>query len=100
MGVRFYARLVAAVGVCQIAAIVGSIFTAPAMPTWHSGLRKPDLAPPNWIFAPVWIVLYFLMGPSLFLVWNAGLDKNNVRRSVVIFSIQLVLNVIWSYLFF
>jgi len=99
-GVRFYIRLVIAVAICQIAAIVGSVFTTPAIPTWYSGLRKPDLAPPNWVFAPVWTVLYLLMGISLFLVWNAGLGKSNVRKSVVIFGVQLALNIFWSYLFF
>jgi len=83
-----------------MAAILGSVFTTPAIPTWYAGLRKPDLAPPNWVFAPVWTMLYLLMGISLFLIWNVGLERREVRRSVVIFGVQLALNILWSYLFF
>ncbi|MEM2988581.1 MAG: TspO/MBR family protein [Candidatus Bathyarchaeia archaeon] len=98
--VKVYARLIAAIALCQMAGVVGSLFTAPAIPTWYAGLRKPDMAPPNWVFAPVWTALYLLMGASLFLVWNAGLDKRPVRRSIILFGIQLAMNAIWSYLFF
>jgi len=97
---RAYVRLIIAVAICEGAGIVGSIFTTPAISTWYAGLRKPDFAPPNWIFGPVWTTLYLLMGISLFIVWKAGLDKIAVRRSVVVFGVQLVLNIFWSYLFF
>jgi tryptophan-rich sensory protein len=98
--VRALIRLTLAVAICEIAGAIGSLFTAPAIQTWYAGLKKPVLAPPNWVFAPVWITLYLLMGISLFIVWNAGLGKTTVRKSIAIFSIQLVLNVLWSYLFF
>jgi len=97
---RFFIRLIVAAAICQMAAILGSVFTTPAIPTWYAGLRKPDLAPPNWVFAPVWTMLYLLMGISLFLIWNVGLERREVRRSVVIFGVQLALNILWSYLFF
>lgn len=97
---RTYVRLILALAICEGAGIVGSIFTTPAIPTWYAGLRKPDFAPPNWVFGPVWTTLYLLMGISLFTVWNAGFDKATVRRSVAAFSVQLVLNILWSYLFF
>lgn len=97
---KTYIRLILAVAICEMAGIAGSIFTAPAIPTWYASLKKPPLAPPNWVFAPVWTTLYFLMGISLFIVWNAGIGKSTVRKSIAIFSIQLVLNVLWSYLFF
>jgi tryptophan-rich sensory protein len=88
------------VALCQAAGIVGSLFTTPAISSWYASLRKPAFAPPNWVFAPVWTTLYFLMGISLFIVWNIGLEKNSVRKSIVVFGIQLLLNVFWSYLFF
>jgi len=97
---RLLTRLIAAVAVCQMAAILGSIFTTPAIPTWYEGLRKPDLAPPNWVFAPVWTILYLLMGISLFFILNVGPERRHVREPVVIFGVQLVLNILWSYLFF
>lgn len=97
---RLLTRLIAAVAVCQMAAILGSIFTTPAIPTWYAGLRKPDLAPPNWVFAPVWTILYLLMGISLFFILNVGPERRPVREPVVIFGVQLALNILWSYLFF
>ena len=97
---RLLARLIAAVAICQMAAILGSVFTTPAIPTWYGGLRKPSHAPPNWVFAPMWTMLYLLMGISLFLIWNVGLEKRHVRRSLAIFGVQLVLNILWSHLFF
>ncbi len=98
--IGIYARLILAIAICQMAGIAGSIFTAPAIPTWYANLRKPDISPPNWLFAPAWTILYLLMGISLFLIWNAGLDKAAIRRPMVLFGIQLVMNAIWSYLFF
>jgi len=98
--VKIYARLIISVALCQVAGMVGSLFTIPGIATWYAGLRKPVFAPPNWVFAPVWTTLYLLMGISLFIVWNIGLEKNAVRKSIVIFGIQLLLNVFWSYLFF
>ena len=95
-----YVRLIISIAVCQLAGIIGSIFTTPSIATWYAGLRKPGLAPPNWVFAPVWTTLFVLMGISLFIVWNAGLDRSYVRRSIAAFGVQLVLNALWSYLFF
>ena len=97
---KTYIRLIISVALCQAAGIIGSLFTTPAISSWYASLRKPAFAPPNWVFAPVWTTLYFLMGISLFIVWNIGLEKNSVRKSIVVFGIQLLLNVFWSYLFF
>jgi tryptophan-rich sensory protein len=97
---KTYVRLIISVALCQAAGIVGSLFTTPAISSWYASLRKPAFAPPNWVFAPVWTTLYLLMGISLFIVWNIGLEKNSVRKSIVVFGIQLLLNVFWSYLFF
>jgi len=56
--------------------------------------------PPNWLFAPVWFLLYVLMGISAFLVWRKGIKEFQVREGLIIFVIQLVLNTLWSYAFF
>jgi len=93
-------KLLIAILGCQIAGIVGSLFTSPSIPTWYATLRKPDFSPPNWVFAPVWTFLFVLMGVSAYLVWNKGLENRKVRISLLIFGIQLVLNVVWSFLFF
>jgi len=93
-------RLVAAILACQIAGGIGSVFTAPSIATWYASIQKPAFTPPNWVFAPVWITLFLLMGISLYLVWERGLGKKEVRFAVSAFGIQLALNVIWSVLFF
>lgn len=75
------------------AGIIGSFTTISSVRTWYPQLVKPSFNPPSWIFAPVWTLLFFLMGVALYLVWT---KKNNLFW----FWVQLVLNVIWSYLFF
>lgn len=93
-------RFIAAVVICELAGAIGSLFTSPAIPTWYIDLVKPSFNPPVWLFGPVWTVLYFLMGISLFIVWRAGIKGTEVFRPVFFFAIQLILNVLWSYLFF
>jgi len=79
---------------------VGSVFTIPAISGWYAGLTKPSFNPPNWIFGPVWTVLFILMGISAYLVYRSGLVKREVREALFIFAVQFGLNVLWSYLFF
>ena len=93
-------QFVAAVGVCLLAGAVGSLFTTPAIPTWYATLVKPALNPPSWVFGPVWTVLYILMGIALYLVWIKGWERKDVKVAMAIFGVQLILNVLWSYLFF
>ncbi len=93
-------QLFTSITICLLAALIGSIFTTPAVPTWYAALAKPELNPPAWVFGPVWTVLYILMGIALYLVWSRGWGQKNVRVAMAIFGIQLVLNVLWSYLFF
>ncbi len=100
MNLRKAALLVATVGICFIPGIIGSFFTAPAIPTWYAGLVKPTFNPPGWIFGPVWTLLYFMMGVALFLVIKDGLTPQRVRVAAGVFIVQLVLNGLWSYIFF
>jgi len=93
-------RLVVAVAIPLVAAFLGSVFTMPSIPTWYAAINKPAWNPPNWIFGPVWTILFILMGIALWLIWEKGLDKIQVRTAVNIFSAQLVLNIVWSLLFF
>jgi tryptophan-rich sensory protein len=94
------AKLVISIVVCQCAGIVGSVFTTPAIPTWYAALEKPVFTPPNWLFAPAWITLYLLMGIAASLIWRAGLENRRVRTALIIFLVQLVLNSLWSVIFF
>lgn len=86
-------KLGGSVLLCEGAGILGGVATAPSIDNWYAALSKPLFTPPGWIFAPVWILLYLLMGMSLF---RAVLKRAHLKW----FFIQLILNVLWSYLFF
>jgi translocator protein len=72
-----------------------------AITTWYPTIIKPSFNPPNWIFGPVWSILYAMMGVAAGLVW-AKIDTNQevVKKALLFFGIQLALNALWSYLFF
>ena len=93
-------KLIISILVCQLAGIIGSLFTTPAIDSWYAFLNKPVLRPPNWLFAPVWLTLYLMMGVSAYLIWQKGLAKKEVKTALAIFLIQLVLNSFWSIIFF
>lgn len=93
-------KLLAAIVICQSAGVVGSLFTYSSIPTWYAELEKPFFSPPNWLFAPVWIALYTLMGIAAYIVWQKGTGKRNVRNAMYLFGAQLALNALWSILFF
>lgn len=93
-------KMIFAVVACELAGVVGSVFTVPSITAWYANLAKPDFAPPNWIFAPVWTMLFALMGVSAFLIWKRGLKGKDVKIALGIFVGQLVLNVLWSIIFF
>ncbi len=97
---REIVRLVVSIIACQCAGLIGSIFTTPAIPTWYATLAKPTFTPPSWLFAPAWITLYLLMGIAAFLVWRKGLGEEGVKSALVMFLVQLVLNALWSVVFF
>jgi translocator protein len=86
--------------ICELAGVIGSVATAPSIPGWFAGLAKPAFNPPNWVFAPVWTILYALMGLAAYLVYEKGPRESKVRRALVVFVLQLVLNVLWSVVFF
>jgi len=93
-------QLIFAIAVCEFAGIIGSIFTAPSIPSWYAELVKPAFTPPGWIFAPVWTVLFALMGAAAFLVWQKGLNRKAVKIALGVFIGQLILNTLWSIIFF
>ena len=93
-------KLVVSIIACLAAGIIGSIFTRSAIPTWYATLEKPAFNPPNWLFAPVWTLLYIMMGIAAFLVWRKELENRQVRIALIVFLVQLVLNALWSVAFF
>ena len=84
----------------QLAGVIGSFFTFDSVTSWYAFLERPDFAPPNWVFAPVWITLYTMMGVSAFFVYDKGFEKQEVRLAMGLFGLQLGLNALWSIFFF
>jgi benzodiazapine receptor len=95
-----YPKLAAAILLCVIVGSVGSLVTITGPGSWYSTLQKPFFTPPSWLFAPVWIMLFVLMGIALYLVWESGTERREVKAALGIFGVQFFLNVIWSFLFF
>ena len=91
--------LVVILAICFSAAAVGSVATAPNIPTWYAALAKPSWNPPNWLFGPVWTMLYVCMSVAAWLVWRQG-GLRQAHRPLSLFAVQLVLNAAWSWLFF
>lgn len=98
--IRSPGKLVASVILCNLAGILGSLVTITGEGSWYSTILKPSFSPPGFLFGPVWTLLYILMGISLYLVWMEGLERKEVRLALIAFGIQLVLNTLWSFLFF
>ena len=98
-GWRSALALVAFVGVCLMVGAIGSLMTAPAIDTWYRELVKPSFNPPDAVFGPVWTALYVIMGFAAWRVWRvAGLF--NGRVALRLFGTQLMLNLLWTFLFF
>ena len=93
-------KIIIGIVLCVGLGSIGGIATASSVDTWYAGLNKPAFNPPNWIFAPVWTILFTLMGIAAALVWHEGLSNKMVKNGLILFGIQFVLNMIWSWLFF
>ncbi|MCC6711064.1 MAG: tryptophan-rich sensory protein [Candidatus Pacebacteria bacterium] len=91
--------LIISILVTQLAGIIGSIATTQAIPTWYATLNKPFFNPPNLLFGPVWLTLYTLMGISLYLIWRQKQNKQTTFAKNL-FIIHLVINTLWSLVFF
>lgn len=117
------AKLILSLLICELAGVVGSVFTTPAIKNWYYFLNKPSFSPPNWLFAPVWTFLFLLMGIALYLAWSKDFSANAAaneaqkkawnpvsaklwsgswreENAALIFVLQLVLNILWSIIFF
>jgi len=97
---RDIGKLVGSIAACEGAGGIGAFFTTPAISTWYAALEKPAFTPPNAVFMPVWTTLYLLMGIAVFLVWRQGLKTEGVKPAFIIFWVQLIINILWSVVFF
>ena len=94
------AKLVISILIPLVVGFTSSFFTASSVSTWFQTIEKPSWNPPGWIFAPVWTSLYILMGISLFLIWKNEYDQQKKRAALILFAFQLLLNFLWSFIFF
>lgn len=85
--------------IAQAAGIIGSFFTTASIPTWYAALAKPEWNPPGWVFGPVWVILYTLMGISAYLIWRRR-SKPRAKTALFVYGVQLTLNAQWSIIFF
>ncbi|MDH7596564.1 MAG: tryptophan-rich sensory protein [Methanothrix sp.] len=92
--------LVLCITICQLAGVVGSYFTDISVTTWYPTLVKPSYTPPGWFIGVVWVVLYTLMGISLFLILDSKPAAERLKGALIPFCLQLLLNIMWSGAFF
>ncbi|MBI5046044.1 MAG: tryptophan-rich sensory protein [Candidatus Niyogibacteria bacterium] len=103
-----FVKFSAAIMVSELSGALGSAFAGPVTSDWYAGLVKPAFTPSDWIFGPVWITFYALMGAAAFLVWKRGFSRHKedatiwhkTKVALAAFGIQLVFNALWSILFF
>lgn len=93
-------KLVLSIVLCEAVGLLGTPFTISAIPSWYQYLNKPFFSPPNSIFGPVWTILYFLMGVSLYLILTTKTNPAKRKYALTIFGVQLIINFLWSLLFF
>ena len=93
-------KIIISLAVTFSAPVIASFVTAPGSSDWYANLNKPFFNPPGWVFGPVWTALYILMAVSAALVWQKGLAGPIVRMALALYLVQLVLNGLWTPLFF
>jgi tryptophan-rich sensory protein len=93
-------RVAVCIILCLTVGFVSSLSTANAIKSWYEHLEKSSLEPPSSVYAPVWTVLYVLMGIAAGIIWGFGLDSKRVRVAMLLFVVQLILNGLWAVVFF
>lgn len=94
-----FVSLIVFLVICFAVAGLGSFATTPNIQTWYVTLNKPSWNPPNWLFGPVWTLLYAMMAVAVWLVWK-GAGWQAGRTALLLFALQLLLNLAWSFIFF
>jgi benzodiazapine receptor len=93
-------KIVLVVAICVAIGYLSEMVTRDSITTWYPTLKKPVFNPPNWIFAPVWTLLYIMMGIAAGLIWTSDAEEKTVKKALGFFAIQFGLNALWSHLFF
>ncbi len=93
-------KFTVAIGGTVLVGMLSGVATATSVDSWYPTLHKPFFNPPNWVFAPVWTILYVLIGIAAGMVWNSNAKEQQVQKAMRCYIVQLVLNAAWSILFF
>ncbi len=92
-------RFIISITIPLVVGAVSGYATSSNIASWYAYLNKPSFNPPNYLFGPVWTVLYLLMGVSLYLIWISPEGKQKTK-ALMVFTFQLLLNFAWSFIFF
>jgi benzodiazapine receptor len=93
-------RIAVSVAICLLIGFLSGFATQSSVGDWYATLNKPSFNPPNWIFAPVWTILYIMMGIAAGIVWIRGFYHIWVKTALYHFGFQLLFNALWSIVFF
>ncbi|NAS31365.1 tryptophan-rich sensory protein [Flavobacteriaceae bacterium R38] len=100
MNQKLTIRIIISVAVCLLIGFLSGFATQSSVNDWYVTLNKPSFNPPNWVFAPVWTLLYVLMGVAAGIVWHKGFYHKWVKTALYHFGFQLLFNALWSIVFF
>ena len=100
LNLRDIGGLLLSVVICLSAGVIGSAPTMDDVNGWYTTIEKPFFTPPSWLFGPAWTVLYVLMGIAFWRVWRLAPAGEARNRALLLFGVQLVLNALWSLIFF
>ena len=98
--IPFLAKIIICILAAELLGSLGGIITSQSVNTWYRTLYQPAGNPPNWVFAPVWAMLYAMIGASFAFVWQQGFTTNTARIGATAFAIQMILNLAWTPIFF
>lgn len=95
-----YVKLLIAIAIPVLVGGISGFFTVSGVESWYQTIQKPSWNPPNWVFGPVWTTLYVMMGIALWLVWKEDTSRELKMIAFILFGVQLILNFLWSFVFF
>ncbi|MFN4199346.1 MAG: TspO/MBR family protein [Flavobacterium sp.] len=93
-------KIIITILICLGVGFASGFATQSSVSDWYPTLQKPFFNPPSWLFGPVWTVLYIMMGWAAGLVWSQNIDREIKKKALLLFTLQLLLNAAWSFLFF
>lgn len=97
---RLWQKIILCILVVEILGSLSGLLTVSSIKDWYATLTQPPGTPPNWVFGPVWTLLYAMIGTSIALVWHADADPPVKRKAIILFLVQFALNLAWTPIFF